>query len=392
MTRLIAAVIASIAVFVGCSGAVGGGNSVSETPAVPTKPSSEPADTPPPSAPDSQPPSSPNPPPTVSGSGGGSGSSPRSPSVVGHVVFAISAGTVEGRSSNRMANAVFLPAVPGTRLGATVAPVDVPASFPDGFTYDRSKRRSSRWSVVKEVPVITSGFLHGGGYVGVSYRISSSEDNEWALTGGVGFINPVLRYKVGSVRIVVYSNPEVGADQLGGMPHRGNSHRTPSVDESSLICKTTQSEHANSGWDGNNEYHTPTITVTGGSTEAKVTTTLTNGVVTGAAVKSGGSGFTNGTGRTLAHTWNRFWGESQRGSGAAFTFDVTGGAVTGVSVTSGGTGYRKPCLAPASGSIPAAEQGESDEPSYFDAAFMRANLREGLGSNILYVRLVLISP
>ena len=70
----------------------------------------------------------------------------------------------------------------------------------------------------------------------------------------------------------------------------------------------------------------------GGGSGAVLTPVITNGVITGFTINSGGSGYTSAPTITIT-------GGYGNGTGAAATAVITGGVVTGVTITSGGSGY-----------------------------------------------------
>jgi FtsP/CotA-like multicopper oxidase with cupredoxin domain len=73
----------------------------------------------------------------------------------------------------------------------------------------------------------------------------------------------------------------------------------------------------------------PAVTITGGGgTGATATATVANGVITGIAVSTGGTGY------TFANV--NITGD---GLGATATATITGGVITGITVTNGGSGY-----------------------------------------------------
>lgn len=298
-----------------------------------------------PTRPDSAKPANPASPSVPGGGVGGVGSSPALPSVVANIMFEINTGPASTRSSS----IASLPPIAGTRQAAIVRSERVRINFPDGFTYDTTEDEDGNhvnswpWQLEAKAPSITQNWLKAGGIVilstslngGKEWHIMEEDDrrshldarHKWGFRDTGGYVKLELR---GSL----------GLD--GPLPYGGAWYTctTTEIGDTDRITRVFRDAWANPS---HNIQNYPTMTITGGTTNATAEAIIDNGVITAVTVTEGGSGFTDGSSAALAYSWRDFRGEPQRGSGATFTFTVSGGAVTAVTVTNGGSGYRKPC-------------------------------------------------
>lgn len=299
----------------------------------PTRPGTKPAN-----------PASPSVPGGGAGGSGGIGSSPALPSAVANIMFEINAGSAPTRSSSIGS----LPPIAGIRQAAVVRSERVRINFPDGFNYDAMEDEAGNthpwpWQLEAKAPSITQNWLKTGGIVilstslngGKEWHIMEADDrrshldarHKWGFRDTGGYVKLELRGNLSLDGPLGYG----GAWYACTTTEIGNTDR---------ITRVFRDAYADPS---HNIQNYPTMTITGGTTDATAEAIIDNGVITAITVTEGGSGFTNGSSVALAYSWRDFWGEPQRGSGATFTFTVSGGAVTAVTVTNGGSGYRKPC-------------------------------------------------
>lgn len=316
---------------------------------------------------------------------GGSGSAPL-PTVTNNIVFEI----VTDSSPSRSSSIIELPAIEGTRQESTIGGTLVTAPFPDGFTYS--------WNSVYErhvltrrqsAPAITGSWMASGGTIVVSYSLNAGAT--WL--SGLGAASLVSSYPIASwgrdesdgyVQLdLVRGNLNSLSVYGGDRRHLGGHHRGTNLH----ACTTTETP-VNPLWDNN----MPTLKITEGAATATAEATLAAGVITAVSNIQHGSGTFAGT--NIDYAWGDFWGEPQRGSGAAFTFTVTAGQVSAVTVDSGGTGYRKPCQSgvTAEGVAYTWPDGYVDDtwPGYWLTAAMKSDLQY-FGSNRILVRFAIIT-
>ena len=319
--------------------------------------------------------------------GGGSGSTPL-PTVTDNIVFEIVTDSIPSRSGSSIA----LPAIEGTRQESTIGGTVVTAQFPDGFTYS--------WNSIYErhvltrrqsAPAITESWMASGGTIVVSYSLNAGAT--WL--SGLGAASLASSYPIASwgrdesggyVQLdLVRGNLNVLSVFGGDRPHLGNHHQGTDLH----ACTTTETPVRRIRGD----YHIPTLKITEGVATATAEATLAAGVITAVGNIQHGSGTFAGT--NIDYAWRDFWGEPQRGSGAAFTFTVTAGQVSAVTVDSGGTGYRKPCeegVTDPPESIYTWPDGYVDDtwPGYWLTAVMKSDLQY-FGSNRILVRFAIIT-
>ena len=336
---------------------------------------------------------------TPPSAGGGTAGAPL-PSVT-NIVFEITTGRTP-----RTANRIALPPIDGTRHENTVIVPSIRVPFPSGFTYSRNATyERHEFGRREQVNTLTQDRLTRG-TVAVTY----------SLDGG-SIWSSQLEHPNGHF----HSRPTWGRDPSGGwikltiespgVPDRrgdrANNHHYAPADATNNACHSASVSP--SGQTTTFAAFTQLTFKQGSSARATAVPILTNGVLTSVHPGSGnwelnhGEIYWRGTwgtsGRVTHHsgtftdpvavtvTWNDYFGEPQRGSGAVITPTITNGKISAVTITSGGTGYLERCGT----SNTLRSDVDYTNPGYWLVSELKYYIRY-YGSESILVRFAIISP